>query len=208
MKALLIVFAFVLGGTASVGAQPRLSGYASTGLSVPTFPAAFGDFYRAGPHLGAGLGLRLRRRGEATLGVQFSRYTLDEEALRDEFDLRDDFILDGGVFRSLGLTADLRYDIYPSGEARPYALLGLGVFHSRVEDLLVDDGQAANEREGNEEVIGGLIAGVGLRVPIGQGFVVFAEPRYTLLLARNRLLFSPGRSRHFLDLQVGVGYRP
>lgn len=208
MKSFLLVVAVMLGLAVSAHAQPRLSAYATGGVSVPTFPAAFGDFYRSGVHLGGGVGLRLWRRSEATIAVQYSRYTLDEDALRNEFDLRDSFTFDGGVFRSLGLTADLRYDIYPSGQARPYALFGVGLYDSRVENLTVDDGTASAEREGNEEIVAGLMAGVGVRVPVGSGFIVFAAPRYTLLLAQNRLLFAQGRSRHFLDLQIGVGFRP
>ena len=164
--AFLLVMLIGLGTTAQAQLRPTL--YAHAGLSVPTFPSSFKDFYQTGVHFGVGVGLPVSRRTEVTLSAQFSRYRLDEDALRAEFEEFDvfDVAFDGGAYAWFGLSANLKYKIYAQSRFGPYALFGLGLYNSAADDLVIIESGDSSTRAGNDEIIAGLNGGIGFYVPV------------------------------------------
>ena len=69
MKKAAFLLVLLIGPALSVRAQPRLTLYAHTGLSLPAFPASLTDFYQTGLHLSAGAGLSLTRRTEVIVSA-------------------------------------------------------------------------------------------------------------------------------------------
>ena len=210
MKKAAFLLVLLIGPALSVYAQPRLTLYAHTGLSLPTFPASLTDFYQTGLHLSAGAGLSLARRTEVVVSAHFSRSRLNHNALLNELEVFDvvEVALDGGDYAWFGLTADLKYDIYAQSRIGPYALIGVGVFNSSIDDLVIVEPSGTATRPGSDEIILGLNGGIGFYVPVAPSLRLVLEPRYTLLLTNDQLLFGTDQTRHFLQIRAGIALGP
>ena len=147
---------------------------------------------------------------EATVSAHFSRATLDQDALLNEFQEFEvtDIAFDGGDYAWFGLSADLKYAIYADSRIGPYALIGVGLFNSSVDDLTVSEPSGTSTRPGGDEIILGLNGGIGFYVPLAPSLRLVLEPRYTLLLTDDRLLFSTDQTRHFLQIRLGIALQP
>lgn len=209
MKRITFLLALLIGAI-SAHAQPRPTLYAHAGLSVPTFSSSFKDFYQTGVQFGAGIGLTLSQRTEVTLSGQFSRNELDRQRLLDEFATFEvtDITFDGGRYTWFGLTADLKYSIYRRSRVGPYALLGVGLFNSSADDLTLIEPGETSTRLGSEEVVLGLNGGIGFYIPVSPALRLVIEPRYSLLLTNDQLLFTTDQTRHFLQVRAGVALQP
>ena len=210
MKRSLFLLVLLIGWATSANAQPRPTVYAHAGLSVPTFSSSFKDFYQTGVQFGAGVGLTLSQRTEVTLSGQFSRNELDRQRLLDEFATFEvtDITVDGGRYTWFGLTADLKYSIYRRSRVGPYALFGVGLFNSSASDLTLIEPDETSTRLGSEEVVLGLNGGIGFYVPVSPALRLVVEPRYSLLLTNDQLLFTTDQTRHFLQVRAGIALRP
>ncbi len=210
MKRITVLLTLLIGSSLPAAAQPRPTFYAHIGTSVPTFSTSFKDFYQSGLLFGAGVGFALSSRAEVTLAGQFSRNKLDQNRLLDEFETFEvtDVSFDGGDYSWLGLTADLKYKIYRKSRVGPYALLGLGLFNSATDELTIIQPDGTSVRTESDEIVFGLNGGIGIYIPIAPSLRLVVEPRYTLLLTNDRLLFTTDQTRHFLQVRAGVALRP
>ena len=210
MKSTPVLLVLLIGSGLSANAQPRPTFYAHTGISVPTFSSSFKDFYQTGLLFGVGLGLPLSPRTEVTLSSQFSRNTLDQNRLIGEFASFEvtDVTFDGGAYSWFGLTADLKYNIYRKSRVGPYALIGLGLFNSATDELVVIQPDGTSTRPESDEIVLGLNGGIGFYISVTPSLRLVVEPRYTLLLTNDQLLFTTDQTRHFLQVRAGVALRP
>ena len=209
MRTILVVLTLLLGLTNAAHAQRRITVYAHTGLSAPTFPTAFKDFYKTGIPLSIGIGLPLSRRTAFRLSGHFSRHRLDKAGLKEEFEEFEvpDVAFDGGTYSWFGLTADLTYAIYARSRVGPYALFGLGLFNSSADDLTVIEPEGTSTRAGRDERVLGINGGLGFYIPVSPALRIVIEPRYTVLLTNDQLLFTTDESRHFLQLRAGIALK-
>ena len=210
MKRFTVLLTLLIGMAISAQAQPRPTFYAHTGISVPTFSSSFKDFYQSGLLFGGGVGLTLSQRTEVTLSGQFSRNKLDQNRLLDEFATFDvtDIAVDGGRYTWFGLAADFKYNIYRRSRGGPYGLIGVGLFNSSADDLVIIEPEGPTTRLGTDEVVFGLNGGIGFYIPVSPALRLVVEPRYTLLLTNDQLLFTTDQTRHFLQVRAGVALRP
>ncbi len=203
--ALSIAFlAFAL-GTGAV-AQPAVSVRANAGAAFFQSPEGLNNVLNSGVDLGLGAGVELYRGLELVLEGGYDRFTLngDNLALLDETLSVETADIEGGALNVFSGTLGLRYTVQATGDVRPYASGGVGLYHSVLERIDVPQREDPSSRLSATRQ--GYHAALGSKFRINSTYSFFFEPRYVIVDTRGSELDTRTSTR-YVTVRVGVDVR-
>jgi opacity protein-like surface antigen len=210
-KLLLVCLLAAWGGTALAQSNVRLYGF--LGPSSPLAPNAFSDFWNVGYTAGAAVGVRLIGAFEVVGGVSYHLFPIEEdEFLGDAGVLGIDLALDGGAISVLSGTVRLKANLEASKRFAPYAFIGAGVHHRKLDDFTISvRGGDSVTFEGDAETTIGFEAGLGVGLILTSRLQFYAEPSVTVLateLSKRdfnlNLNLAKSDNTRFLPVRFGV----
>ena len=195
------IFVCLLSTSASGEGMFLLNG----GVSIPTGPDPFKDFWGAGISLGGGGGVTLGDSKQPALlvSVDYNRHPIDGDAFLSDLGVSDLGVsLSGGSITLLNLMANLRFNLTPvDAKASPYFIGGVGMFRLSVSDIVATGGgQVITEPIDAAETKLGIGFGAGVDINVGENVGLFIEAKYGIG-------FTEDESTHHLPIKAGLIYR-
>jgi len=202
-KVILTLFLFPLIIT-SVSAQARYSPefYGYGGISFPAGPDEFTDYWRMGFNFGGGIGVPVNPNLTLVGYVAYNTFRFDDDKfLRDYGFAGYGISISGGEASILVFSGNLKANLGPGGQVRPYLCGGGGFFRLSLSDITVYAVTGESETvEGTSETAFSILLGAGIEIPIGARMDLFAEGGYTIG-------FTEDESTSMFPVKLGIKFR-
>ncbi len=185
-------------GTPAV-AQSGLNIYVGGGGAMPLDPTEFSDFWELGYGAGAAIGYSFGSSLELIGGVDYSKFSLDGDALIDDLgDFGTDIDISGGDISMLSFSAGLKFNIGTGGSLSPY-LLGMGGMYTlSISDATVSiDGFSETAEFVEEETAFGAAFGGGFEIGFSSKASLFVQSTY-------RIAFTEEESTKYWPVKIGL----
>jgi opacity protein-like surface antigen len=197
---LVLLLMTMTGGIAQQGSGIDLG--LSTGYVIPSTPMSFANYWKMQYNVGAEAGLALSPVVTLTGAVEYTRFILYEDGLKEGYDAmyaRDIWIFDDVTFYPVAdpssvvtLSANLRVSPEVSGFVSPYVTGGGGIMWFALSEILLQPtstltvGGTPVEMMSEQTIVGGketvffMQAGVGLHFNVSSTVRPFIEARYVI----------------------------
>jgi opacity protein-like surface antigen len=186
------------------------------GLSLPTSPEEFTDFYNPGMTFGGELRYQTASRTTLIGRVTYHRFAFDAEGARAFFDDSSfpitSFSADGGSARALAFTANVMQRLNrPEAKTSFFGSVGAGLYNVGIGDLKTDvtyevpfgSSREITETEGESQTEFGLNFGAGIEAASGQAAAFLFEARYHLVFTDILEIDNA----YFFSFLAGVNFR-
>lgn len=198
-----VLFILILCSASTVAQEwSPLSFTAAGGVSLPTKPQAFADYWSLGFNGGAGIGYSVGRAWTLTAGLEYNRFAFDEEQFLRALGYEDAGLhTEGGAASILTLTGGIKYALIPRNDTEsPYLIGMLGYFRVSSSEITVSDDQSSVTFPGNSENALVLLFGAGIDIPSSSNLNLFLEGKIGIA-------FTKTETTTFVPFKVGVRLR-
>ncbi len=197
-----LAFALVLLSVYSLNVFPQeniYKLYLGSGISIPSGPETFSDYWESGYNLNAGFGYAFTSNLSATLMINYNQFTFADEKLLEDAGLNNTGVqIDGGKTYFWAFTANLKYNFLVSADfISPYVTGGAGYFGLRADPIVLSYGSFSAATDEASESSFFVNAGAGLEIPISQIFGFFIEANYSIG-------FTKEENTNYIPLKVGL----
>lgn len=164
------------------------------GLSFPSGPSEFSDYWRTGFSLGAGLAVPVHPNVALTAYLDFNRFAFDVDKFSGVY-------MSGGEVSILTLSGNVKVNLEPRpAPVRPYFSGGMGLFSLSVGDMIVVGPYGWVTVPGDSEAALAILLGGGIDFAIGDRIDLFAEGRYAIG-------FTEGGNTQMIPVALGIRFR-
>jgi len=181
---------------ASAGAVSKPKIIVHGDVSIPTDPQEFVDGFSLGLGGGVGIGFPLSSRFAVVADVDYKIFGVDEEGLRQAYQLPPTTSLEGDqiatLYASLSLKADL---ISAPSQIRPYLIGGVGFFHTKPDDFTANGTSLGFESEGAY----GVNAGGGIEIVVAPYLILFLDVTYVVG-------FTENENTGYVSIRPGIAF--
>lgn len=198
----LLLVAAVVVSTATAQEEKKLVLSLSGGLSFPSQPQDFSDYWNMGFNVGAGIGYSFSPSLSLGGSFDYSNFSFDADALLHKAGFAGYGIsISGGSASIITVHANLKFSLIPQGASvSPYLLGGLGFFSLSASDVKVSyQGLNATVSPGSESAFS-IHFGAGLDIPIAQTTDLFLQLAYGIG-------FTEDKSTNYLPVKSGVFFK-
>ncbi len=171
------------------------------GLSIPSTPAEFSDYWVAGMNFGIGLNIPVNRRVSIQGNFAYTNFGLNKEKLMGDTGVSGSGIqIQGGSASILSAYLDLKSTVFGGSKSVvPYLLVGTGFFRLSFEDIIMSYYGQYRGIEGSSESKFGLELGAGMDFPINRGAYFFMDLKYVIG-------FTEVENTTYFPLRFGIGF--
>lgn len=179
-----------------------LSFTAAGGVSLPTKPQAFADYWALGFNGSVGASYTVARAWTLMTSIDYNRFAFDEEQFLKALGYEDAGLhTEGGAASILTLTGGIKYALMTRENSEsPYLIGTVGFFRVSTSEITVSDDQSSVTFPGNSENAFALLFGAGVDIPSGSNINFFLEGRFGIG-------FTKTESTTFVPVKVGVRLR-
>ncbi len=173
-----------------------------TGITLPSSPAAFSDFWNPGPNVGGSVGIPVTRAFVAEVDLQYSRIPFDSRKLLSQLGATSSGVsVDGGETTIISASVNAVVRLVTDGSrVAPYFAGGFGLTRRSIGDATVAGGGASAPINGD--------SGTDILVAFGGGLEFRVTPATGLFVdARYSIGFQAGENLEYLPVRIGVVFR-
>ena len=213
MKCILLVVSFFILVSCPAVAQEDTSSakniefYFSGGLSYPSLPREFHDYWKKGYNVGVGFGYSF---SPGSLGygglhgtIEYNQFALDDSGFIKANNLNlTGLTIDGRARKTLTAMIAFKGTFATSRTAiAPYFLIGLGYFKRSAGNITATGGGASVTYNEDAKAAISWSIGAGLDVPLGERLVFFLQGKFILGVTGDA-------GTQYFPLSAGVRIRP
>lgn len=171
----------------------------SGGLSFPSQPRVFSDYWKMGFNFGAGLGYALSPFLSLSGSFDYNNFAFNEEGFLKDYGISGYGITVSGASATIiSVLGNLKVSLTPAMESvSPYFLGGIGFFSVSTSDVTVSAGGSSATAKGDSESAFSVLFGAGLDIPAGEATKVFLQVAYGIG-------FTKVDNTNYLPLKAGV----
>lgn len=173
--------------------------YFSGGLSFPSKPQAFADYWKMGLNFGGGLGFDLSPSISIVGFVDYNNFAFDEKGLLQSIGLSGSGVLiNGGSASIFTISGNLKilFNATPR-VTTAYFIGGAGFFSVSTADVKVTYQGVSASVKGESESALSFHLGAGIEVPVGETTNIYVEGQYGIGLTKNE-------STNYIPVKLGV----
>lgn len=167
----------------------------SGGITFPSRPLEFKNFWKKGFSAGAGYGIVV---GTGDVGysvvqaeVEYSSFAFNADSARRILELGQTAIVGGSAVNVLSLFINYRGTFAAShGSIGPYLILGVGVMNYLQKDITAD-GTPQTDVPNVSRTSAAWQAGLGVNIPFTDNFVLFVEGKSVIGLIEDGKQYFP-----------------
>jgi len=198
----LIIISCLLSNNLTAQAQydNKTAYYINSGLSIPSAPDGFSDWYKVGFNFGGGISYPLTDVFSLRGYYAFNSFKFDEDPFLEDFGLSGLGIeIDGGSFTIIQGTANLKISLptSPDSKANPYFTGGIGFMRSSIGDITATFVGGSLSQDGDSETAFSIDFGAGLDITINGKTALFFEGTYTIG-------FTEDESTQYFPIRIGI----
>jgi len=172
------------------------------GLSLPSQPDEFSDYWNLGYNLGFGVGYSFTPAISLIGNFEYNTFGFNEEEfLKDAGASGLGISVDGGSATILSITGNMKVGIpRQQSSVSPYFTAGIGFFSLSVDDASVSGAGGSVSVEGNNESAFSALVGAGLDIPAGETVDVFLQVSYGVG-------FTENDNTSYVPIKAGINLR-
>lgn len=170
----------------------------TAGLSFPSKPQAFSDYWKMGFGVGGGIGFPLSPSISLTGSIDYNSFAFNEEGFLKSIGLSGSGVSVTGASATIfTITGNVKalLNATPASVA-PYVTAGLGFFSLSTSDVTAAYQGNTATAKGDSESAFSLLFGAGIEIPAGTS-TLFIEGKYGLG-------FTKGESTAFIPVRGGI----
>jgi opacity protein-like surface antigen len=173
----------------------------SSGLSFPSQPSLFSNYWNMGLNFGAGIGYPLSPSVSLIGSFDYNNFGFNDKALLSDLGYGGYGItVTGSSITIITVLSNLKVTLVPETKSvSPYLLAGMGFLSISSSDVSVSLGSYSRSASGNSESAFALQFGTGMDIPINEKIKVFLQASYGVGLTK-------GTSTNYLPLKAGVSF--
>jgi opacity protein-like surface antigen len=173
--------------------------YFSGGLSFPSKPKEFTDYWNMGFNVGGGFGFDLTPSLSILGLAEYNNLSFNKDQFLRDFGFSSYGIsLSGGAASILTVTGSLKILLNPStSESRVYVLGGIGFFQVSTSDVQVSYQGRTETAQGTKESAFSAHFGAGVDIPVGAETYIFLQGSYGMG-------FTKDEGTNYIPLKLGV----
>jgi hypothetical protein len=187
---------------ASVERKNGIELYLNSGISFPSRPDEFADYWSAGFNFGGGIGHSVNPNLSLVGYFDFNDFGFDEDSLLRDYGLAGyGVLISGGEASSMTLSGTLKATLVtPPAKVRPYLCGGIGISWISISDVTIYYLGESATVPGESESAFSILVGAGIDFVIAKGMDLFIEGRYAIA-------FTEGESTAILPFKLGIKFR-
>jgi len=173
--------------------------FLSGGISIPSSPTEFTDYWNLGFNGGAGIGYVFSPNFSANAYFDFNTMALNEDNFLGDLGAPSGVSIDGGSINIITVMANVKGNLIAKPKSiSPYFKVGIGLFSLSATDVTVSYmGVSMTESlDASEEALG-LIFGGGIDFPVSPNILIFIEGNYCVG-------FTEDESTSFIPIKGGL----
>ena len=176
--------------------------YANSGISFPTGPDEFTDYWRMGFNFGGGIGYSVSPNLTLVGYFDFNNFRFDDDKfLRDYGFSGYGISISGGEASIITLSGNLKATLQTSPSSlHPYFCGGIGFFKFSIGDVTVYEPGGSATAEGDSESAFSVLFGAGIDFVIGKRMDLFIEGKYAIG-------FTEDGSTQMFPIKLGIKFR-
>jgi opacity protein-like surface antigen len=200
MNRLISVLVLLLTITLSSPSQEKVNDfYISGGLSFPSGPQVFSDYWKMGFNVGGGFGFPLSTSVSLIAIVDYNNFSFDEEGFLKAFGFSNyGLSITGGSASIFTVNGNIKILLNTTpNTTSPYIIGGLGFFSLSTSDVTVSGSGGSVNVAGDSESAFNVQFGLGIDIPTSSTMNVFIEGRYGIG-------FTKEENTSFLPIRIGL----
>jgi opacity protein-like surface antigen len=152
------------------------------GVSFPSQPELFSDYWDMGFNLNAGFGFHLSPRLTLEGTVEYNNFAFDDEQLLNDLGASGYGItIEGGSATIFSVLAGLKANLLPPDRpVSPYFIGDIGVLNLSTDDVTVSAPGVNMKIKGDSESAFTMVLGAGVDITAGESTTVFLQIAYGL----------------------------
>jgi opacity protein-like surface antigen len=172
------------------------------GISFPSQPSLFSNYWKMGFNFGAGIGYPLSPSVSLVSSFDYSNFAFnDEDFLRDNGFGGYGITISGGSATIISILGNIKASLAQApGSVAPYLLGGLGLFSISTSDLTVSAGGLSLSVNSESESAFSILFGAGIDIPAGETTTVFLQAAYSVGFTKNE-------STNYVPVKAGVAFQ-
>jgi opacity protein-like surface antigen len=193
---------FVVGSNAAAQTVKNVLVSVGGGLSFPSQPSDFSNYWKMGYNVGGGLGYALSSSFSLNALFDYNSFPLDADRILNDFGLGGQGItIKGGSVTLITVSGTLKAWLIPLGDSpSPYVFVGGGFFGLSNSDVTISDGNASRVLRGESTSEFSILFGAGLDIPMNESLVAFVQAAYGIAFAKDE-------NTNYLPMKAGVSFR-
>jgi opacity protein-like surface antigen len=171
----------------------------SGGISIPSSPTEFTDYWNLGFNGGGGIGYIFSPNFSANAYFDFNTMSLNEDKFLNDLGAPPGVSIEGGSINVITVMANVKGNLITKPKSvSPYFKAGIGLFSLSATDVTVSyQGQSQTVSVDASEEALGIIFGGGIDFPVSPTVLVFVEGNYCVG-------FTEDESTSFIPIKGGV----
>jgi hypothetical protein len=169
------------------------------GLSFPSQPRLFSDYWKMGFNIGAGFDNRLSQTLSLEGTFEYNNFAFDDEGFLKDYGFSGYGVtIEGGSATIFSVLAGLKANLIPIDKpVSPYFLGEMGIFSLSTSDMTVSGPGGSMTGKGSSESAFTVVFGAGLDFVAGETTTVFIQAAYGLGFTKNE-------STNYIPLKAGL----
>ena len=171
------------------------------GLSFPSQPNLFSDYWKTGFNVGAGLGYKLSTAVSIDGTFEYNNFAFDDEGLLNDLGATGYGItIQGGSATIFSVIGSLKANLIPPPKpVSPYFLVGIGLFSLSTSDITISTPYGSEKKKGDSESAFTIVFGVGLDIRANETTTVFIQ-------VADGVGFTKGQNTSYVPLKAGLRF--
>lgn len=180
----------------------KLEAYGNSGISFPTGPDEFTNYWKIGLNFGGGIGYTVSPNFTLVGYLGFNNFRFDDESFLRNYGLSGYGIsVSGGEASIITISGNLKIILQTNlSSVYPYFCGGIGFFKLSINDAIVYGPGGSSIVKGNSESTFSFLFGAGIDFVIGKRTDLFIEGKYVIG-------FTKGESTQMFPIKLGIKCR-
>jgi len=176
--------------------------YLNSGISFPSNPDEFADYWSTGFNFGGGAGYSVDPNLTLVAYFDYNDFNFDDERFLEDYGFTGYGIsITGGEASSITLSGNLKVTLLPSPEpVRPYLLGGVGWTRISIGDVTIYGPGGSVTVEGESETAFSVLLGAGIDFTLTEGMDLFIQGGYSIA-------FTEEESTEIFPVKLGIKFK-
>jgi len=200
MRTIISVFvSLLILSFASLSQEKNNDFYIGAGLSFPSGPQIFSDYWKMGFNVGGGFGFPLSPSISLIGTIDYNNFAFDESGFLKALGYSNSGInVSGGSASIFTIDGNIKIllNTIPKSTT-PYIVCGVGFFSLSTADVTVSGGGSSVRVSGDSESAFSIQFGAGIDIPAGEAMNIYIEGKYGIG-------FTKGENTAYLPLRAGI----
>ena len=176
--------------------------FLSGGISIPSSPKAFSDYWNLGIGFGGGIDYALSSNLSITASVEYNNFSFNESGFLNDYGVSVSGIsITGGSAHIFTAQGGIKVMLVNTPNViAPYLIGTIGFFNLSSSDIEISYQGSSIKFSSESESAFSFNTGIGVKIPASENMDVFVEGRYAIG-------FTSNESTSYIPIRLGLSFK-